>query len=36
VTDNADTLFDYANEKRITLQNEEIKEYDINGKYHAK
>lgn len=36
VTDNADTLFDYANEIRITLQNEEIKEYDINGKYHAK
>ena len=35
VTDNA-TLFDYANEIRITLQNEEITEYDINVKYHAK
>lgn len=36
VTDNADTLFDYANEIRITLKNEEITENDINGKYHAK
>ncbi len=36
VTDNADTLFDYANKIRITLQNEEITEYDINRKYHTK
>ena len=36
VTDNVDSLLDYANEIRITLQNEEITENDINGKYHAK
>ena len=36
VTDNADTLFDYANEIRIIIQNEEITEYDINEQYHAK
>ena len=36
VTDNVDSLLDYANEIRITLQNEELTEYDINGKYHAK
>ena len=36
VTDNVVSLLDYANEIRITLQNEEITEYDINGKYHAK
>lgn len=36
LTDNADTLFDYANKIRIIIQNEEITEYDINGKYHAK
>lgn len=35
VTDNADTLFDYANEIRIIIQNEEITEYDINEQYHA-
>lgn len=36
VTDNVDSLLDYANEIRIALQNEEITEYDINEKYHAK
>ena len=36
VTDNANSLLDYANEIRITLQNEEIKECDINGKHHVK
>lgn len=36
VTDNLDSLLDYANEIRITLKNEEITENDINGKYHAK
>lgn len=35
LTDNADTLFDYANEIRIIIQNEEITEYDINEQYHA-
>lgn len=36
VTDNVDSLLDYANEIKIALQNEEITEYDINKKYHAK
>lgn len=36
VTDNVDSLLDYANEIRITLKNEVITENDINGKYHAK
>ena len=36
VTDNINSLIEYANEIRITLQNEEITEYDINEKYHAK
>ena len=36
VTDKVGSLLDYANEIRITLQNEEITEYDINGKNHAK
>ena len=36
VTDNVDSLHDYVTEIKNTLQNEEITEYDINGKYHAK
>ena len=36
VTDNINSLVDYANEIRITLKNEEITEYDINEKYHTK
>ena len=31
VTDNINTLIDYANEIRITLKNEEITEHNING-----
>ena len=36
VTDNISSLITYANEIRTTLKNEEIKEHDINGKYHSK
>ena len=36
VTDNINSLIDFANEIRTTLKNEEIKEHDINGKYHSK
>lgn len=36
VTDNINSLIDYANKIRITLKNEEITEHDINGKYHSK
>ena len=36
VTDNVDSLLDYANEIRIALQNEEITEYDINEKHQTK
>lgn len=36
VTDNVDSLIDFASNIKNTLQNEEISEYDINGKYHIK
>ena len=36
VTDNVDSLLDFASEIKSTLQGEEITEYNINGKYHAK
>lgn len=36
VTDNVDSLIDFASDIKNTLQNEEITEHDINGKYHAK
>lgn len=36
VTDNINSLIDFANEIRITLKNKEITEHDINGKNHAK
>jgi transcriptional regulator with XRE-family HTH domain len=36
VTDNVDSLIDFASDIKNTLQNEEITEYDINGKYHIK
>ncbi len=36
VTDNVDSLLDFAKDIRETLQSEEITEYDINGKYHGK
>lgn len=36
VTDNINSLIDFANEIRITLKNEEITEHDFNGKYHIK
>ena len=34
VTDNVDSLIDFASDIKNTLQNEEITEHDINGKYH--
>ena len=36
VTDNINSLIDFANEIRITLKNKEITEHDINEKYHSK
>lgn len=36
VTDNVDSLLDFASEIKSMLQGEEITEYNINGKYHAK
>ena len=36
VTDNINSLIDFASDIKNTLQNEEITEHDINGKYHAK
>lgn len=36
VTDNINSLIDFANEIKIILKNEEITEHDINEKYHAK
>ena len=36
VTDNVDSLIDFASNIKNTLQNEEISEYAINGKYHIK
>lgn len=36
VTDSADALLDYANEIKSSLESEEIAEYEINEKYHAK
>ena len=36
VTDNVDSLLDYATDIKNTLQEEEIAEYDINGYYHGK
>lgn len=36
VTDNVDSLLNFATEVRDTLQSEEITENDINGQYHAK
>ena len=36
VTENVDSLLDFASEIKSTLQGEEITENDINGKYHAK
>lgn len=36
VTDNINSLLDYAIEIKESLQSEKITEYDINGKYQAK
>ena len=36
VTDNINSLLDYAIEIKESLQSEEITENDINGKFHAK
>ena len=36
LTDNADTLLNYAKEIKNTLQGEGITEFDINMKYHDK
>ena len=36
VTDDVNSLLDFATDIKNTLQNEEITEYDINGKYHSK
>ena len=36
VTNNVDSLLDFATEIKDSLQSERITEYDINGKYHAK
>ena len=36
VTDNINSLIDFTSDIKNTLQNEEITEHDINGKYHAK
>ena len=36
VTDNVDSLLEFASKIKETLQSERITEYDINGQYHAK
>ena len=36
VTDNVESLLEFATQIKTTLQGEEITENDINGKYHAK
>ncbi len=36
VTDDVNSLIDFASDIKNTLQNEEITEHDINGKYHIK
>ena len=36
VTDNVDSLLEFASKIKETLQSERITEYDINGHYHAK
>lgn len=36
VTENVDSLLDFASEIKSTLQGEEITENDINEKYHVK
>jgi len=36
VTDNVESLLEYATQIKTTLQGEEITENDINGKYHSK
>ena len=36
VTDNINSLLDFATDIKTTLQGEEITENEINGKYHAK
>ena len=36
VTDNINSLFDYASEIKESLKSERITEFDINGKYHTK
>ena len=36
VTDNINSLLDYAIEIKESLQSEKITEHDINGKYHSK
>lgn len=36
VTDNINSLFDYASEIKESLKSERITEFDINGKYHEK
>ena len=36
VTDDINSLIDFATDIKNTLQNEEITENDINGKYHIK
>ncbi len=35
LTDNINTLIDFASEIKESLKSERITEYDINGKYHA-
>lgn len=36
VTDNINTLIDFASKIKESLKSERITEYDFNGKYHAK
>lgn len=36
VTENVETLLEFATQIKTTLQGEEITENDINGKYHVK
>lgn len=36
VTDNVESLLEFATQIKTTLQGEEITENDINGKYHSK
>ena len=36
VTDDINSLIDFATDIKNALQSEKITEYDINGKYHAK